>query len=206
MTDAAMLPTPGAVLDYWFGPTRDDHVAANRQHKLWFTKSDTTDQFIRDRFLDLHAALNAGLADVWANQGARARLAAIIVLDQFSRNMFRGQPAAFASDPLALKLARDGIARGEDSDLSELERSFFYLPFEHSESLMDQDESVALFTRLSADARSVFRPICESSHDYAEQHREIIRTFGRFPHRNAILGRANTAAEAEYLATPGAGF
>ena len=200
------LPTPGAVLDYWIGAATDDHLFANRQHKLWFTKSDDTDAFIIRLFGPLHSFLMAGLATQWSAAGARSRLAAIIVLDQFSRNMFRGEPAAFASDTLALTLANEGIAMGQDQTLTEIERSFLYLPFEHSEAAADQDQSVRLFETLLQTARSVFQPICASSLDYAHQHRQIIRDFGRFPHRNAILGRSSTDEERAYLSKPGAGF
>ncbi len=200
------LPTPGAVLDYWIGAATDDHLFANRQHGLWFTKSDQTDTFIAGQFGPLHTALEAGLSEHWAAAGPRARLAAIIVLDQFSRNMFRGTAAAFASDTHALALAKEGIESGDDRQLTEVERTFFYLPFEHSEALGDQDESLRVFETLLRDARSTFRPQCVSFLDYAHQHRVVIERFGRFPHRNAVLGRANTAAEAEYLSKPGAGF
>ena len=203
---AAQLPTPGAVLDYWINAANEDHLFANRQHKLWFTKSAATDAFITQNFAALHTALQAGLAETWARACARSRLAAIIVLDQFSRNMFRGTPAAFASDAIALRLARDGVAAREDQALTEIERSFFYLPFEHSEALADQVESVRLFERLAAQARPAFSPICASSVRFAHSHREVIAQFGRFPHRNASLGRENTPEEAEYLSRPGAGF
>lgn len=202
----ALHPTPGAVLDYWIGAATDDHLFANRQHKLWFTKSGETDAFINAHFSELYLALTGGLADIWAENGPRARLAAIIVLDQFSRNMFRGTSRAFEADGLARELARAGVSAGDDLQLTEIERSFFYLPFEHSESLADQNESVRLFKRLVADARPVFTPITKSSLDYAERHRDVIKTLGRFPHRNAILQRENTPEEAEYLSKPGAGF
>ena len=203
---ATTLPTPGAVLDYWISAASEDHLFANRQHKLWFTKSAATDTSITQHFAQLHAALKAGLAQRWARTGARSRLAAIIVLDQFSRNMFRSTAAAFASDAIALRLARDGVGLGQDQALTEIERSFFYLPFEHSEALADQAESVRLFERLNAQARPAFRPICASSVKYAHSHRDVIEQFGRFPHRNAILKRENTPEEAEYLSKPGAGF
>lgn len=194
------------MLDYWINAASEDHLFANRQHKLWFTKSAATDSFIRQHFADLHAALQTGLAERWSNAGARSRLAAIIGLDQFSRNMFRGTAAAFASDAIALRLARDGVTAGADQALTEIERSFFYLPFEHSEALADQDESVRLFERLAAQARPAFRPICASSARFAHSHRAVIEQFGRFPHRNAILKRENTPEEADYLSKPGAGF
>lgn len=200
------LPTPGAVLDYWIGAATDDHLFANRQHKLWFAKSDQADAFIAAQFGPLHTALEAGLSEHWAAAGPRARLAAIIVLDQFSRNMFRGTRAAFASDTHALELAKAGIESGEDRQLTEVERVFFYLPFEHSEAMTDQKKSVRVFETLLQDARSTFRPKCVGFLDYAHQHRDVIERFGRFPHRNAVLGRTNTEAEAEYLSKPGAGF
>lgn len=200
------LPTPGAVLDFWIGAATDDHLFADRQHKLWFTKSAATDAFISQHFSSLLDALTQGLAAEWASAGPRARLAAIIVLDQFSRNMFRGHARAFDSDPLARALAREGVEAGADQQLSEIERSFFYLPFEHSEDLADQDRGVQLFETLEREARAVFKPICTSSLDYARRHRAVIHEFGRFPHRNAALGRQNTAAEARYLSKPGAGF
>lgn len=200
------LPTPGAILDYWIGAATHDHLFANRQHKLWFTKSATTDAFIVRHFSAVFTALTEGLADVWATAGPRPRLAAIIVLDQFSRNMFRGDARAFSSDPLARRLAAQGTDAGEALVLTEIERSFFYLPFEHSETLADQDESVRLFEGLVNDARAAFAPISTSSLDYAHRHRDIIRQYGRFPHRNELLQRANTPEEADYLSKPGAGF
>ena len=203
---ASSLPTPGAVLDYWIGAATDDHLIANRQHKLWFTKSAATDAFITSQFSALHTALLNGLADVWAQKGARARLAAILVLDQFSRNMFRGTPRAFEADPVALVLAWKGVKAGDDRHLSEIERSFFYLPFEHSEAIDDQKQSVRLFQHLVAEARPAFQPISTRSLDYAERHMDVIQRFGRFPHRNATLQRENTLEEAEYLSKPGAGF
>nr|WP_070961501.1 DUF924 family protein [Hyphomonas sp. Mor2] len=202
----AVWPTPGAVLDYWINAATEDHLFANRQHKLWFTKSAATDAFIARHYSNLYDALTHGLAEEWAGAGPRARLAAIIVLDQFSRNMFRGHARAFACDALARDLARGGVETGEDRSLSEIERSFLYLPFEHSEDLADQELSVRLFEKLAANARPVFKPICDSSLDYARRHRDIIREYGRFPHRNNLLGRECTPAEALYLSKPGAGF
>lgn len=198
--------TPGAILDYWIGPATDDHLAADRLHKLWFTKSTATDKAIATRFEGVLHQLGERLADRWAQSGARSRLAAIIVLDQFSRNIYRGRAGAFATDALALRLAAEGVQHGDDQRLTEVERSFFYLPFEHSEDLADQDRAVMLFETLAIDAREAFRPMMQNALDYAHQHRDIIRRFGRFPHRNTSLGRENTTEEADYLARPGAGF
>ena len=200
------LPTPGAVLDYWIGPATHDHLAADRLHKRWFIKRAETDAFIKRNFGPTLNALADGLADEWAEAGPRQRLAAIIVLDQFSRNIYRGTAEAFAFDGLARRLAREGLELNTHADLTEVEQSFFFLPLEHSEAMADQDACVACFERLVEAARPAFRPLCARSLDYAHQHRDIIQRFGRFPHRNAILGRTNTPDEDTYLAKPGAGF
>lgn len=200
------LATPQDVLAYWIAGASEDADQAGAQNQLWFQKSAATDAEIKARFGESLKALSQGLADDWAARGARERLAAIIVLDQFSRNIFRGEPGSFSQDALAHRLAQNGLATGEDMSLSEAERIFFYLPFEHAETLTDQDRSVALFEALVADARPAFKPLCESTLEYAHKHREVIVRFGRFPHRNAILGRDNTPAEIDYLSQPGAGF
>lgn len=200
------LPTPGAVLDYWIGPASHDHIAATQKNKLWFVKSLATDTHIAERFLPLLSALAAGLAYDWADQGPRQRLAAIITLDQFSRNIFRGHAFSFKHDKLALGLAKEGLARGEDKGLSEIEKIFFYIPLEHSERKHDQTLSVQLYTKLAATARPAFKAICANTLEYAIKHQDVIEQFGRFPHRNAILKRTNTPEETEYLSKPGAGF
>ena len=128
-------------------------------------------------------------------------LAEILLLDQFTRNIFRGQPRAFAGDARALALAQALVASGADRALTTIERWFAYLPFEHAESLPLQDKSVRLFTALAAEDERLADAL-----DYAQRHRDVIRRFGRFPHRNAVLGRPSTADERDYLAQPGAGF
>lgn len=199
-------PTPGAVLDYWIGPATHDHFAADRLHKRWFIKSAETDTFIREQFGALLIALNDGLAETWFEAGPRPALAAIIVLDQFSRNIYRGTPQAFAYDGLALKLAKASLERGDASQLTEVETSFLLLPLEHSESAADQQTCVAAFESLERSSRPAFRPLISNSRGYAERHQKVITQFGRFPHRNKILGRENTTAEEEYLSQPGSGF
>ena len=200
------LPTPQDVLDYWIGDAVTSPEAAGRQNKLWFSKSDETDAEIRERFLPLLETLSRlPAAEDWAARGPRERLAAIIVLDQFSRNLFRGQARAFHQDDLALLLCKDGLALGQDKGLSECERIFFYLPLEHSEATEDQEQSVARFTDLLVESREGFRSLIESTLQYAKAHKEVIDQFGRFPHRNAALGRESTADEKEWLAE-GGGF
>ncbi|MFM1813449.1 MAG: hypothetical protein RLZ98_144 [Pseudomonadota bacterium] len=162
----------------------------------WFRKDDRVDAEIRRRFLPLHARLSA-LEDVSAVTGdADTSLAAIIVLDQFSRNMFRNSPAAFATDDLARRIADHAIGLGYDSQVAADRRVFFYLPFEHSEDAGDQRRSVRLISALGDDQFTA----------YAEAHKAVIDRFGRFPHRNGILGRISTPEEEAYLSEPGSGF
>ena len=200
------LPTPQEVLDYWIGDAAHSPEAAGEKHKLWFGKSDETDAEIRERFLPLLEVLShLPAAEDWAGRGPRERLAAIIVLDQFSRNLFRGEARAFTQDGLALLLCRDGLALGQDKGLTEAERIFFYLPLEHSEAPEDQERSVAMFTDLLVESREGFRSLIESTLQYSKAHKEAIDQFGRFPHRNAALGRESTEEEQEWLAE-GGGF
>ena len=198
--------SPQDVLDYWIGETRNNADAIEEKNKLWFTKSFETDSEIAEKFLPLLADLASGVATEWAQRGARERLAAIIVLDQFSRNLFRGHRYSFTHDKLARNLMKTGLALGEDKTLSETERVFFYLPAEHSEDRMDQKLSIRLFKQLVADARPEFKSFCTTTLDYAERHREVVETYGRFPHRNKVMRRPSTPQEEVYLSQPGAGF
>lgn len=180
------IATPDAVLDFWFRElTREE----------WFEPSEGLDEAIHERFGATHLALVRGEIENWRSSPAE-RLAGIIVLDQFSRNIYRGTPLVFAADWIALREAGLAIDAKADLDLPPEQRCFLYLPFEHSENLEDQDRSVELFRALG-DAEYL---------DYAERHRDVIREFGRFPHRNRFLGRESTGAELDYLSKPGAGF
>nr|CRH06748.1 conserved protein of unknown function [Candidatus Magnetococcus massalia] len=161
----------------------------------WFRKSHGLDARIRGRFMDSHRMITAGELASWRQQPL-GWLAQVIVLDQFSRNMFRDTPGAFASDPLALALSQIALAQGVANELSGVQRKFLYMPFMHSESLTVQDEGLGLFAALDEE-RTLY---------FAQQHREIIARFGRFPHRNAILGRASTAEELAFLKQPGSSF
>lgn len=194
------------VLDFWIGDARHSAEAARARNKLWFVKSDLTDANIRNRYSGLPDLLMSGVAINWANDGASGRLAAIIALDQFPRNMFRGSSRAFDYDGLALKLTKAGIQAGHDTSLSEVERKFFYLPLEHSEDPADQVLCVRMYEQLCGDCRSEFKEICESALDYARQHKAVIDQFGRYPHRNAVLSRASTPEEIAFIETPGSGF
>ena len=175
---------PEALLRFWF----DEHP------RDWFVKNPAFDAEIRARYLPAHEAAAAGRLAHWAD-APRSCLALVIALDQFPRNLFRGDARAFATDPLARDAARALLARGWDRGMSESQRLFAYLPFEHSESLADQALSCELMKDFPEDQRR-----------YAERHREIIQRFGRFPHRNDSLGRQSTPAEIEFLRQPGSGF
>lgn len=186
------------VLDFWFGAPDSADYGTHRT--LWFEKRDDTDAAIAGRFGALiDTALAGGLAD-W-DATAHGTLARILLLDQFTRNVFRHTPRAFAGDALALAAARTLVAPGHDAQLIPVERVFAYLPFEHAEDPAEQARAVALFKALH-DAHPGFG----TTYDYALRHQAVITQFGRFPHRNAILGRPSTPAEQAFLATPGSGF
>ena len=200
------IETPDSLLAYWIGGAADDADAAKARNKLWFRKSFATDTEIAERFTDTLSALAGGLAYDWAVASPRGRLAAIIALDQFPRNMFRGTASAFEFDARALDLCTHGILLAEDMGLKPVERKFFYMPLEHSERLSDQDLSVKAFGAALTSAPPTFKPIMQDALTYAERHHEVIKRFGRFPHRNDVLGRQSTAEEVAYLAEPGSGF
>jgi uncharacterized protein (DUF924 family) len=160
--------------------------------KGWFEKNPALDEDIRRRFLGLHEAAAAGKLSGW-EQNAEGALALLILLDQFPRNMFRGQARAFGTDPLAHAVAAGAIVRGFDAQTPPAMRTFFYLPFEHSEDPADQERAVA-FYKAADDADGL---------KWAEMHADIIRRFGRFPHRNAVLGRATTPGEQAFLDSGG---
>lgn len=185
------------VLDFWFGPA--DTPEYGRPRDAWFQKSEAFDETIRLRFFDLYLQAADGHLDAW-RAAPDSLLALILVLDQFSRNLFRGSPRAFAMDSQALAAAQHALVQGYDRLLAPVQRWFVYLPFEHAEDLAMQRRSVALFEGLRDD------PASAGTIDYARRHFEIIARFGRFPHRNAVLGRVSTPEEIEFLRQPGSGF
>jgi uncharacterized protein (DUF924 family) len=183
------------VLDFWFGGE-----SANEPREAWFRKDPAFDERIRQRFGGLiEAALAGGLREWHESPGGA--LARVVVLDQFTRNTFRDSARAFAGDALALQAAQEVVARGWDLLRPPVQRQFIYLPFEHSESLAMQDESMRLFSALA-----VAHPASADGVIWAGKHRDIIVRFGRFPHRNQALGRASTAEEEAFLQQPGSRF
>lgn len=197
--------TPSSVLDYWFGSSTDEAVTAKEKQRLWWGKDAAIDEDIRACFGDALERAGRGELDHWADT-PRGSLALIVLMDQFSRNMHRGTPRSFAFDAAARSVTRRVIDAGQDRELRPIERVFMYLPFEHSESIDDQDRAVALFGRLRDEAPVARRATFAGYLDYAHRHREVIARFGRFPHRNAILGRTSTAEETAFLSQPGSSF
>jgi uncharacterized protein (DUF924 family) len=191
--------TPGGVLHFWFAYAADHAAAVADRMALWFGADFDVDAAIARRFGDLLAQVASGGAQRWAARGPRERLAAILVLDQFSRNIFRGTPGAFENDPLARLLAREGLHLGEDQALHPVERWFMYMPFMHSESTADQRLSIARFTALAESAPAGYEDALGQVLHHAKQHAATIRRFGRFPSRNAALGRETTPDEDAWL-------
>ncbi len=201
-----MTASAEEILAFWFGEPAAKPADVDAQMKRWFSSTPQLDTQIRDRFAPAMTAAASSLLEAWT-QSPRGRLALILLLDQFPRNVFRGTAAAFDQDTKALELATDGIAAAHDAALRPLERLFFYMPMQHSESVTVQNRSVALFDELARSAESdSIADVLANSADYARQHRDIIAEFGRFPHRNAILGRTSTEAELRYLEQGGATF
>lgn len=193
-----MIATPADILEFWFGPPEMADMEATRVR--WFRKDPTFDREIAERFgPTITPALVGGLAD-WAWEPGPA-LARVLLLDQFTRNVFRDTPRAFEGDAQALAAARAMVMRGQDVQLAPLRRMFVYLPFEHAEDRDAQREGVRLFERLVEDA-----PGLADQLEWTKRHQVIIERFGRFPHRNAILGRLSTPEEIEFLKLPGSGF
>jgi uncharacterized protein (DUF924 family) len=184
---------PADVLEFWFG----DAVSPRSE---WFRKDAAFDATIAARFGPTIERALAGGLDGW-NASEQSQLAHVIVLDQFTRNVFRDTACAFAGDDRALALARDLVARGADRLLTPLQRWFAYLPFEHAEDIAAQTESLRLFDALAREA-----PALADAATWARRHQEVIARFGRYPHRNTVLGRASTAEELLYLQQPGSGF
>ncbi|HQT31051.1 MAG TPA: DUF924 family protein [Thiobacillus sp.] len=197
--------SPEAVLDFWFGQPGPAAEVAARQSPLWFGKSAANDQQVTERFADTLIAAGAGRLDHWART-PRNLLALIVVLDQFPHHIHRNQGQSFAYDAQSLALALVMIQHGDATRVVPIERVFVYLPLEHAESLVLQDQSVALYTQLAAEAGAAERPLFDGFLDYAAKHRDVVARFGRFPHRNELLGRPSSNEEIAFLLQPGSRF
>ncbi|MFC0445024.1 DUF924 family protein [Pseudidiomarina halophila] len=174
------------VLEFWFDELTPDD---------WFSKNDQLDATITERFGAVLEAAAAGECWQW-RESAHGRLAEIIVLDQFSRNVYRDSPRAFAQDPMSLALAQEAVRLGVDQKLDATEKAFLYMPYMHSESLVIHEQAMQLFNQ----------PGLENNYDFEVKHRDILLRFGRYPHRNAILGRTTTAEEHAFMQQPGSSF
>lgn len=191
------------VLDYWFGRGDPDAEELAARMRFWFAggapgEQHERDEEVRERFVDLMLRAERGELTAWADS-PRRRLALILLFDQFPRQVYRGSARAFATDPQALGLTLSGMQAGADAALAPAERLFFYMPLQHAESPEAQDESLAAYRRLLAEVPEAMRDVFQRTLEYAEKHHEIVRRFGRFPHRNRALGRPTTPEELVYL-------
>ena len=190
-----MDPQIDAIHDFWFGPLDEAGLCAPDKHDLWFKASEDDDALIHERFSALTARATAGELQDWADSD-RGLVALVVILDQFNRNIHRGSARAFAGDERALSLAQHAIETGHYQRLPAIHQVFLYLPLEHCEDLEVQEECVTLFEELAAVTGS--QQIADFTR-YAVAHRDVISRFGRFPHRNAVLGRTSTPEELAYL-------
>ena len=202
------MPSPARphdILVFWFGQRPYTRESVQQHARYWFGSPAApelipqTDELIRQRFFDTMRAAESGELAHW-DSSPRRRLALIVLLDQFSLHFYRDTARAYAQDHLALSLSVSGMLYGADCALDPLERIFFYMPLQHAESLDVQDESVAAFRRLLEEAPQELHELFEQAHGHAVQHREVIARFGRFPYRNAALGRDSTPEESQWLA------
>ena len=194
-----------AILTFWFKERELTAPQIDQRMEMWFSEDSVLDHTIKEEFGEDVEAASEGRLDHWAKE-ARGRLALIILLDQFRRNIHRGTADAFARDKKALKLCVEGAMERKDRGLTPIQRVFFYMPLQHSESPKVQAKSVELYNRLAESVSATYRETFMTVAQFAELHKDIVDQFGRFPHRNKLLGRENTAEEAEYLAGDGPDF
>jgi uncharacterized protein (DUF924 family) len=193
------------ILKFWFADAADSPAAAAARGEFWFQVNEKVDRQIWFLFADTLSDAASGLFDVWAEE-PDGRLALIILLDQCPRNMYRGTAEVFRHDPRAMALAREGVECGQLESLSVPEQLFFLLPYQHSEKLAIQKAGVELYEIVAAKAADEWRAVAEGYRDFAVRHYDIIAQFGRFPHRNQVLGRQSSGAEERYLAGGGDTF
>ena len=188
-----------AILSFWFKEQQLSAPQIDRRMDVWFGEDELFDHEIRKEFTNDVELASEGKLDHWAN-APRGRLALILLLDQFRRNIHRGTAEAYEKDKVALKLCVEGAIAKKDEGLTPIQRAFFYMPLQHAESRKVQDRSVALFNKLANAVSATYRETFATMAQFAELHRDIVARFGRFPHRNEVLGRQNTPEEDEYLA------
>jgi len=193
------------ILEFWFGPGKTATEVANEKKALWWSKNDDIDIEITNRFAATTEAVVYDELGDWEDS-PRGLLALIICTDQFPRNMYRDTPGAFSADPVALGFARQCVYSGADQQLRSIERVFAYLPFEHSEDLEEQQRSLDLYQALTDSVNPDETELFTGYHQFALRHYEIIKRFGRFPHRNQILRRQSTDEELDFLEQPGSSF
>ncbi len=199
------METPETILQFWFGTQSDDAIVAAEKSKRWWTKDAATDAGMLQQFADVVELAAGGALAAWQT-APRTRLALILLTDQFPRNMYRDSARSFAYDGLARAWCSEGLTIGCDQLLRPIERVFFYLPLEHSESLADQERAVDLFARLLHAVPPEQQSVFAGFHDFAVRHHAVIQRFGRFPHRNAILGRPSSDDELVFLREKGSSF
>jgi uncharacterized protein (DUF924 family) len=199
------MTIPEAVLEFWFADAGTGVEAVAERSQLWFTGGTSFDDSVREHFEDLPPRALAGELDAWQAE-PRTSLALVIALDQFPRNLYRGSARAFAFDSRACEVAEAALERGFDQEIGPLEATFLYLPFEHAENAAAQERCVSIFRTLVQRAPAELRPQFESFVSYAIRHQQVIDRFGRFPHRNAILGRPSTREEQAFLDAGGDTF
>jgi uncharacterized protein (DUF924 family) len=199
------VETSSSIHDFWFGREKDDLLVARNQSALWWSKNEAIDLEITQRFESTLLASASRELDAWSER-PEGLLALILLVDQFPRNMYRGTPRSFAFDALARKWCQLGLSRGAFDGLRPIERVFCYLPLEHSESLEDQLQSVHFYQLLRDDVPAEQREPFEFNLEFAKKHYEIVKRFGRFPHRNEILQRPSTQEEIAFLQQPGSSF
>lgn len=186
------------IVDFWFGPLDEEGVPPKEYREQWFQSSRRFDRVLRRRFSSMVLIASEGGLDHWRREPGGA-LAEIILLDQFSRHIYRRTPMAFRNDPLALRLAREGVERGRDARLPLIQRAFFYMPYQHAENPGVQKESVALYEQLRRTASGRLQDVLGSFERSAREHHDIIMRFGRFPHRNDTLKRPSNREEQAFL-------
>jgi uncharacterized protein (DUF924 family) len=192
------METYETIREFWFGPNTDDKAVVEDRSRLWWSKNPATDKDMRQRFETMMTKAANHELDSWAATPGGC-LALILLTDQFPRNIYRNTPRCFSFDPLARSWCKDGIQHGSHKRLRPIERVFFYLPLEHSESLEDQNQSVALYEELASGRNSEHGPKFDGFLRFAIRHRDIIKRFNRFPHRNQILGRESSPEELAFL-------